>query len=114
LGKLPEGRRFALRPGAQHLALGVVERGGDRMPAPQARALRSAALMRDFAARHGCPMGGGEAPRNPESRQLSTLFGNPSTVLTPGADEEDDQDRIAPEALGRAIDLGHEISVDGS
>ena len=45
LGELHEPRGFARRPGAKHLALGIVERRRDRVPAPEARAVGRAVLM---------------------------------------------------------------------
>src|SRR5439155_17872304 len=52
--ELHRRRAFARRPGFQDLALGVVERGGDGMLAPQPRPVgRSMALMRFLAPRHG-------------------------------------------------------------
>ena len=58
LRELHERRGLARRPGAQHLALGIVERRGDRVLAPEARPVGGpVALMRFLAARHGAPMG---------------------------------------------------------
>ena len=53
LRELHELRRLACRPGAQHLAVGIVERRRNRVLAPEARAVgRAMALMRLFALRH--------------------------------------------------------------
>ena len=49
-GEWQRRRRFSRSPGADYLALRVVERGGHRMPTPEARTLRaSVALMRFLA-----------------------------------------------------------------
>ena len=68
-GKLHERCRLARRPRAQHPAVGVVERGRDRMTAPETRPVcGSMTLMRFFAARHGPPMGTQRLPCNRRSQ----------------------------------------------
>jgi hypothetical protein len=53
LGECHRGRSLSRRPGAEDLALRIVERGRDRMLAPQARPIgRSVALVRFLAAGH--------------------------------------------------------------
>ena len=65
LGKLHESRRVARRPRLGYLALGIIERGGDRMTAPEARPVRRSVLLVGFlAARHPAPMRARRALRN--------------------------------------------------
>jgi len=53
LGQLHVIRGLAGGPRSKHLAIGIVERRGDRMPAPQSRPVRGAvALVGFLAARH--------------------------------------------------------------
>jgi len=113
--ELHESGRFPGCPCAEHLPVWIVERGRDRMLAPETRAVRSAVtLVRLLAPGHAPAMG--------ERRRLRKLAlcrsepqsgSRPSPITAPGADHDDQEDGIGPEARRGRIGLRQQVQLDG-
>jgi hypothetical protein len=90
LRELHVGGDVPRRPGAQDFAERIVERGRNRVLAPQARPVgRAVALVGFLAPRHGASMRGGSPPRNLLRRPLRR-----SPVQAAATDRRDRRSRL--------------------